>query len=391
MASALTYIFLLASIQGFLLTILLLTRKQNHVANLILGILVGALSLDLLQEVYYINSLYETYPHLMGITYVFPLVYGPIFYMYAVLLTGEKRKLEWKDLLHFLPAAVTLGSTSWVYFLTGQEKIAFIHTMDINQPLFFQVVKYLIPIQGLTYTVLTIRVLARHNKRIRDAFSNIDHINLLWLRTLTVGVGIIWSVVVASAVVSALLYNFNPPGFDVAIYFCISLLVYTIGYMGLDQPEVFRQSTGDIMPESRSVESGGRYTKSGLSDSTAGEILKRLQGLMEAGKPYLDGELTLAKLALMIAVTPHNLSEAMNTGLQLSFYDLVNSYRVDEVKRRLKAGDAQKFSLLSIAHDSGFTSKTSFNTIFKKQTGMTPSQFLNSLPTADAAPQEETE
>ncbi len=390
MTRVFTYIFLLASVQGFLLTLLLFTRKQNHVANTTLGILVGALSLDLLQEVYYINSLYETYPHLLGITYVFPFLYGPIFYLYAILLTGERRRLEWKDLLHFLPAAVTLGLTSWVYFLTGQEKIDFIRTMDIAQPAFFKVIKCLVPIQGLTYTVLTIRVLARHNKRIRDAFSNIDRINLLWLRTLTIGVGIIWSVVVASVVVSGLLYDLNPPGFDVAIYFCISLLVYTIGYMGLDQPEVFRQPAGDILPDGRTDGPVGRYTKSGLNDSTAGEILKELVELMETQKPYLDGELTLAKLAQMIAVTPHNLSEAMNTRLQQSFYDLVNSYRVDEVKRRLQAGDAQRFSLLSIAYDSGFTSKTSFNTIFKKQTGITPSQFLSSLPKTDAAQQEET-
>jgi AraC-like DNA-binding protein len=391
MASALTYIFLLASVQGFLLTILLFTRKQNHVANIILGILVGALSLDLLQKVYYVNSLYEIYPHLMGITNVFPFLYGPIFYLYAVLLTGERRRLAWRDLLHFVPAAVILTSTSWVYFLTGQEKIEFIHTLDLDRPAFFRVVDYLLPIQGLTYTVLTILVLARHTKRIRDAFSNIDRINLIWLRTLTIGVGIIWSVVAAGVVVPALLNDFNSHGFDVAIYFCISLLVYTIGYMGLDQPEVFRQSTGDVVPDSSTDEPVGRYTKSGLSDSTAGEILKKLQELMETSKPYLDGELTLTKLAQMIAVTPHNLSEAMNTRLQQSFYELVNIYRVDEVKRRLQAGDAQRFSLLSIAYDSGFTSKTSFNTIFKKQTGMTPSQFLTSLPTADAARQEETE
>lgn len=391
MATVFTTIFLLASVQGFLLTVLLFTRRQNHLANIVLGVMVGALSLDLLQAVYYINRLHETYPHLMGITYVFPLLYGPIFYVYVLLLTGERRRLVWNDLLHFLPALVTLILSSWVYFLTGQEKIDFINTMDTGQPAFFRVINFLVPIQGLTYTVLTVRALARHNKRIRDAFSNIDRINFLWLRTLTIGVGIIWSVVVAGALVSALFYNFNPSGFGHIIDLCISLLVYTIGYMGLDQPEVFRQSKGIALPDAQTDEPAGRYTKSGLDDASAGEILKKLRHTMETAKPYLDGDLTLTRLAQMIGVTPHNLSEAMNTRLNQSFYELVNSYRVEEVKRRLLAGHARSFSLLSIARESGFTSKTSFNMIFKKHTAMTPSRFLTTLPTAAVARPEEAE
>ena len=378
MTSVLTHIFLLASVQGFLLAILLFTRRQNHAANTVLGLLVGALSLDLLQAAYTFNHLYEVYPHLMGITYVFPFLYGPLFYLYARLLTSEKRKLEWKHLLHFLPAFVILVYASPVYFLTGPEKIDFIYLMNTDRPLGFSIIDNLKPIHGLIYTILVIRVITRHDRRIRDAYSNIDRINLLWLRSLTVGVGIIWSIVVGS-VMGANLFNLHFSGFDYAIYFCISLLVYTIGYMGLKQAEVFQQANDDRERRSdRGVAEGqpSRYVKSGLSDSTADEILGKLRELMELKKPYLDGNLTLGKLAEILSVSPHNLSEAMNTRMNQSFYDYVNSYRVAEVKRRLQGGDAEQYSFLSIAYESGFTSKTSFNTIFKKQTGMTPTEFI---------------
>ena len=399
MDSVFTHIFLLASVQGFLLAILLFVRKQNHAANTVLSVLVGVLSLDLLQAIYYTNHLYNEYPHLMGITYVFPFIYGPLFYLYSLLLTSEKLKLGRRDFLHFLPALVILMYTSWVYFLTGAEKIDFIHLMNTNRPLKFVIIDNLRPFQGLIYTIVTIRVIARYNRRIRNVFSNIDRINLLWLRSLTIGVAIIWSVVIAGVVASHVV-SLRPLGFDSAIYFCISLLIYTIGYMGLNQPEVFRQSTTDVLLRSvqaTAEEPPGRYAKSGLSDSSANEILTRLQVLMETDKPYLNGDLTLGKLADLISVSPHNLSEALNTRQKQSFYDYVNSYRVSEVKRRLRDGDAETYSLLSIAYDSGFTSKTSFNTIFKRHTGMTPSQFIELHaptsfgPKGRAVQQEETE
>lgn len=373
--------------QGFLLAVLLFVHKQNRTANTFLGLLVGALSLDLLQEVFYLNRLYETYPHLMGITYVFPFLYGPLFYLYVLLLTSEKQKPDARDLLHFLPAFAVLVWTSWVYFLSGPEKLAFIHQMQARPPFTFIVIGHLIPIQGFVYTVLTIRGIARHNRRIRDVYSNIDRINLRWLRILTLSVAITWTVVIVGTVTNDIA-NVRITGFSIALFFCISLLIYTIGYMGLSQPEVFRQSRETSPEEETAEDVTGRYAKSGLSDASANEILGGLQRLMETDKPYLHGDLTLNKLAGLLSVTPHNLSEAMNTRLKQSFYDYVNSFRIHEVKRRLLEGDAEKFNILSIAFDAGFTSKTTFNTIFRKQTGTTPSQFIVQHEAASLTPPE---
>jgi len=381
MTSFMTHVFLLAAVQGVLLGILLFSRKQNHAANVVLGALCLALSLDLLEAAYVFNRLYLTHPHLMGYTYVFPFLYGPLYYLYARLLTREKDALHWKDSLHFLPAFLVLVYASPVYFLSGQEKIAFIQLLNTDRPLQFAIIDNLKPAHGLLYTILVIGVIARHNRRIRQTFSNIDRISLYWLRSLTIGVAVIWSIVVGS-VLAADLFALHFSGFDLAIYFCISILIYTIGYMALQQPEMFRRVSGEAPPLAAAPPTEGaaaRYQKSGLSDSAAATIIDRLRSLMDEHKPYLNGDLTLAKLAELVGVSPHNLSEAMNTGLQQSFYDFVNAYRVSEVKRRLAEGDYERFSILSIALDSGFTSKTSFNTIFKKQTGMTPSQFVGLL------------
>ena len=100
---------------------------------------------------------------------------------------------------------------------------------------------------------------------------------------------------------------------------------------------------------------------------------------METDKLYLNSDLTLRELAEKLSISPHNLSEILNTRLNQSFYDFINRYRVEEVKRRLADNDSDKYSLIAIAFDSGFNSKSSFNTIFKKQTGSTPSQYRNQI------------
>jgi AraC-like DNA-binding protein len=97
--------------------------------------------------------------------------------------------------------------------------------------------------------------------------------------------------------------------------------------------------------------------------------------LFKDEKPYLDCELTLGRLAETLNVSPHNLSEVINTKLKQNFYDLVNSYRVEEVKRKLQSPEFDMYSILGIAYESGFNSKTSFNTIFKKYVGQTPSAY----------------
>ena len=96
---------------------------------------------------------------------------------------------------------------------------------------------------------------------------------------------------------------------------------------------------------------------------------------MEEKKPFIRSTLTLQELADELSIASHQLSQVINDRLQKNFFDFVNGYRVKEVQTRLVAPEAQNLTILAVALDSGFSSKSSFNTIFKKQTQMTPSEF----------------
>jgi AraC-like DNA-binding protein len=160
--------------------------------------------------------------------------------------------------------------------------------------------------------------------------------------------------------------------------------VYTIGYLGLRQPEVFAgtggdgdRDTGGVADEASAAgETGGpRYERSGVDPERARRHLDALIALMETERPYRDGDLTLHDLAGRLGISAHNLSEVLNTQVGRSFYDFVNGYRVEEVKEKLGDPRTAYLKLVAIASDAGFNSKSAFNAAFKRHAGMTPSEY----------------
>lgn len=126
-------------------------------------------------------------------------------------------------------------------------------------------------------------------------------------------------------------------------------------------------------------ESAVKYERSGLTDETAEQHLRALLRLMEQKKIYRNCALTLTELSAELSVSPHNLSEVINTKLRKNFYDFVNGYRLDEVKKDLADPSKQHLKILSLAFDAGFNSKATFNTLFKEQTGTTPSEYRKTV------------
>lgn len=117
-----------------------------------------------------------------------------------------------------------------------------------------------------------------------------------------------------------------------------------------------------------------KYKKSGVRKKVAAEWYEKLLKTMVEEKPYLDPKLSLSGLAKQLEISPNQLSQIINQEAEVNFHDFVNSYRVEEFID--KANENKKLCLLALALDSGFNSKSSFNTIFKKQKGVTPSEYL---------------
>jgi AraC-like DNA-binding protein len=96
---------------------------------------------------------------------------------------------------------------------------------------------------------------------------------------------------------------------------------------------------------------------------------------MNTEKPYLDGDITLQKLAKALAISPHHLSQTINERLNQNFIDFINTYRIEEAKRMLLDPAKKHYSILAVSEEVGFNSKSAFNNAFKKQVNMAPSEF----------------
>jgi len=103
---------------------------------------------------------------------------------------------------------------------------------------------------------------------------------------------------------------------------------------------------------------------------------EKIREFMQNEKPYLDCELTLGKLAGMLDVDEHVLTRVLNEEMGMNFYSLINSYRVETVKKKLEDPSQRRFTIMAAAYESGFNSKSAFYRIFKEYTGLTPSEFL---------------
>jgi AraC-like DNA-binding protein len=178
-------------------------------------------------------------------------------------------------------------------------------------------------------------------------------------------------------------------------------MTFSVSYFGIKQQALFRNreiyrvaeavpevekeqptqpEAAEPLPETpENGEEKEKYKRSGLKEEDAEIYLKRLLSFMEQEKPYLDAELTIQDLSAKINISKHHLTQILNNHLGKNFFTFVNEYRIDEVKRKLADPAFDHLTILGIAFDCGFNSKSSFNNIFKQYTGYTPSEYKKQI------------
>ncbi len=118
-----------------------------------------------------------------------------------------------------------------------------------------------------------------------------------------------------------------------------------------------------------------KYSSSSLSEKEQRSFYEQLQKLFNKEKLYLKSQLKIQDLATKLNTTTHNISQTINSQTNSTFYDYVNGFRVEHLKKLILEDKDKEFTLLALALDSGFNSKSSLNRVFKKHTGITPKEF----------------
>jgi AraC-like DNA-binding protein len=367
-------IFIAGGTLAFFFEFLLLGKKSKTLPDKILAIWMFIIGLHLFLYYFYTKGIDFKYPHLLGIANPFPLIHGPLLFLYTGSLTGYFPKWKAKYLLHFLPVLSFYCYYYDFFISTGQEKIEFVRNLSVKPDTFHKFIFPAILLSGFSYIFLTFLLFRKHRRNILNNLSNSDdRNNLHWLRNLIIGLLVIWLVVLlGDFVLDSSLQN-------KAIYVTVTLFVAVIGFFGLRQGNIFMNLPNGSLPAELTVEEQQRYSKSGLKEERAIEIQQLLLKLMEEKKLYLDENISLPQLAETLNIHPNYLSQVINERFQKNFYDFINSYRIEEFKRLIASGKNKNKTFFALALDCGFNSKASFNNSFKKITGITPSEFVKSL------------
>jgi len=383
-------IYIMGALQGLFLSAVLAVRRENLFSNRILALLLSLFSINLIVLFCMEMGYFRQFPHLVLSTTSFSFLYGPLIYFYVAALTSDIEDFRKKDLLHFVPFAIYMVKLIPFYLQSGAEKLAFYDDFlqhgtrhDIYQTVIYGAKS----LQYLVYMALALLLLKRYARQIEEFFSEIEERKLVWLRLV-----IAFNLVTLSAMtISYVLYVTGIHGLDkntTRISFFLTIVwIYSIGYFAMRQPEIFTQSRamrrvleGPEPENEKPTEQ--KYGKSGISTAMLDEFKRRLLLYMEEKKPYRDSTFTLQQVADALNISYHHLSQVLNGGLNKNFYSFVNEYRVAEVKRLLSEAEPDK-SVLFLAFEAGFNSKSNFNNIFKKVTGQTPSEYRRSLVPAD--------
>lgn len=236
------------------------------------------------------------------------------------------------------------------------------------------------------YSYLTLRSYSAYKIYIRNNFSNLENINFTWLVNIIIAANIgalvmfffeVYSLSVTGTTYTNEWYAYLFLGF-VTYYLtiCQTISVTHLSKLHFINPETASTHEAPLIINPDPIE---EKTK----DTNDVDIAERLTLHLTEAKPYLNPELTLTDLAKYLYTNTSSLSRIINDQFKLNFNELINTFRVKAVIARLQQKDYQSHTLISIAFDSGFNSKSTFNRAFKKNIGITPIEYVRKLQAAE--------
>lgn len=373
----------------------ILTKSYRHKTDLLLCIWLVLLNMPLV---------HATLAHL---GYVFPalnlytnptlnLLHGPALYLYVRMLVSEKTTMKVSELLHLIPITliyplfISMSHPAPMVPKPGQGEFDVGPVGEGGVTTFFEPILthfgLLNALIFFAYSTVTIYALIQHQKNITGVFSQNDNrISLKWIYALPATFVILVLINVVSENTPQLSAQIDPLSLHLLSFMSFSVLLC---FFGVKQKPVFyfRQPLLKVMEvveleiatEKPARDCGAKDKDSSdteISKESIAQIINDMQTYMIREKPYLDPDFSVYTLAEALSIPRRILSLVLNSGLSKNFYQYVNEFRIEEVKTQLEQSQEKPSTILDIAFQSGFKSKSSFNSLFKQHCKVTPSQY----------------
>jgi len=361
---------------------LLWVARDNQVPNRFLALLLLAIALWVLDGFFRVANIYGQNPDWYFLPIYYSFAFGPLLYFYVQSLVNHDFRWRPAHGWHFLPVLVQAALYWWLCWRPYPFRLWFWD--HVHRPYTYRIEFVGTWLSLVVYLALSLRLLRRYRHWLADNFSETSQLRLYWLRALL----LVLALVSAQWLVEVVLREF----FDIYYTYDYSTwllggVVLLIGFVGLRQADM---RAVRFEPQEPAAEAAPVSAASALAASAQDQVtpearepavvepaaLARIRKALEEERLYLNPTLTLAELSAHTGLAPRLISYTVNNGFGQPFNDVVNGYRVAAVKQRLaNPADVARLTLLGLAFECGFNSKTTFNRIFKQFTGVAPSDY----------------
>ncbi|MCZ6693196.1 MAG: helix-turn-helix domain-containing protein [Bacteroidetes bacterium] len=351
-------------VQGVVLFIAIVRlKKANGRANRYIASLVAVISVALIGRLAYSQAVLEEHMQFAMLPDFILFLFGPILYLYVgALLDFPSRgtRNSWK---HFIPAVLHLIVMAGMFAINSKEYMQMAADGALIVPMYAILSTALV--HNIIYLAGCCSIVMSFQRNTHESLSFTPQIKYLY--TILSLVGLCLFIWLASTVIA--LTGSSRPDFATysLIWVVLTFLVYVLGYYAMNQPDLFV-----------SARLREKYQGSRLDSTQIGELVSKLDTMMREKQLYKQPRLSNQELAMHMELNTTDLSRIINEGLGRNFFDFVNAYRINEFVQLVQSEVHQHLTLVAIAKEAGFNSKTTFNAAFKKQTGLTPSAFLKS-------------
>ena len=370
MSILLQHFFAIGGFQGILLFCLLSIGSQNTKANRILGVWCLFLGLFFWGILLHIQNELNILSIFIGWSLYLPASYGALLYLYCRQAITD-RAFVFSDLLHAIPVLSCYLLNFDILFSSADAKLAWA-TAPSDGTASFSLSNWIIYLQAFVYLGFSFRMVSRYQQQAKNTLSDFNPEIFRWIWALLVLALTVWSFKVVSS--SHRLYFLSITS-DLIIIF----LIYGVALAQWRNPKLFKidkieeiDPTNSVQKEKMTVPEPSYQNSGALDVSTRDSILKEIKHYMEDERVFKDNHLNLMSLSEVVGVSTHHLSEVLNQHEGKNFYQFVNDYRIKYVCEHLEKN--QQAKIIELALDAGFSSKSTFNAVFKQLTGLSPTQ-----------------
>lgn len=393
-------LLLIGVFHGFVYGILLLIKgfREDSISDKLLALILFTMSIFVSQWMLGFAGWYDIKDWHTTFMFYFPyelnFLLGPLFYCYFLASTNNKFSLrkKWK---HFLPVLLSMGIYLFIFsydlvywkWMLGNQLPGFDGTQgpiiyylneNIFYPLYF--LRHLDKIHLIIYIIITLKLYYGYRQYLDNHFSNIEKISLNWFRNIV----ILFTIALVANLIKVYVSEFVDLSYIDSwyFYFINAVVIFCLGIQGYRQDNsshVKLNYTPDLSKEIQVTQ-----LESTKLDSEDERLLTKLNEYMQNEKPYLNADITIGDLATEINTNTKYLSKVINQTVANNFNDYINKLRVKEVEKRFYQGDHESYTFLSLALESGFNSKATFNRAFKKYTGKSPREYTSNLTTNES-------